>query len=69
MLLPYNNRLLQLVHRLAADPDSLTNAKSLFRWSILYLFGICLLLILSRSALAAHLDQQMIAMLMQLGVA
>ena len=69
MLLPYNNRLLQLVHRLAADPESLTNAKSLFRWSILYLFGICLLLILSRSGLAAQLDQQVIALWMQMGVA
>jgi protoheme IX farnesyltransferase len=69
MLLPYNNRLLQLVHRLAADPESLTNAKSLFRWSILYLFGICLLLILSRSGLAAQLDQQVIGLWMQMGVA
>jgi protoheme IX farnesyltransferase len=68
MLLPYNNRLLQLVHRLASDPDSHTNAKNLFRWSILYLFGICLLLILSRSALAAQLDQQVIALLMTMGV-
>ncbi len=69
MLLPYNNRLLQLVNRLAADPESLTNAKSLFRWSILYLFGICLLLILSRTGLAAQLDQQVIALWMQMGVA
>ena len=28
----------------------------LFRWSILYLFGICLLLILSRQSDAALLD-------------
>jgi protoheme IX farnesyltransferase len=40
------------------DPDSLTAAKGLFRWSILYLFGICLLLILSRTDLASNFDQQ-----------
>ncbi|BEV35908.1 heme o synthase [Synechococcus sp. M16CYN] len=63
MLLPYNGRLLQLVHRLEADSGSLTNAKNLFRWSILYLFGICLLLILSRLDLVARLDQQVIFIL------
>lgn len=58
MLLPYNGRLVQLVQRLSLDPDSLTNAKALFRWSILYLFGICLLLILSRTDLASGFDLQ-----------
>ena len=33
-------------------------AKGLFRWSILYLFGICLLLILSRLPGAAVFDLQ-----------
>ena len=58
MLLPFNGRLLQMVRRLAQDPDNLTKAKGLFRWSILYLFGICLLLILSRTSLATSFDQQ-----------
>ena len=61
MLLPYNGRLLQLVHRLSTDPDNLTYAKGLFRWSILYLFGICLLLILSRVELAVDFDRQVMA--------
>ena len=66
MLLPYNGRLLQLVHRLSTDPDNLTYAKGLFRWSILYLFGICLLLILSRVDLAVDFDRQVTLLLAQL---
>ena len=56
MLLPFNGRLLQMVRRLSKDPDSLVAAKGLFRWSILYLFGICLLLVLSRTELATSFD-------------
>tara|TARA_B100001287_G_scaffold261361_1_gene250325 strand:+ start:163 stop:1155 length:993 start_codon:yes stop_codon:yes gene_type:complete len=56
--LPFNGRLLQMVQTLSADPDSLEAAKGLFRWSILYLFGICLLLVLSRTDLASTFDQQ-----------
>jgi protoheme IX farnesyltransferase len=63
MLLPYNGRLLQLVDRLSLDPDSLVNAKALFRWSILYLFGLCLLLILSRTDLASGFAQQVMQLL------
>ncbi|MGC6483126.1 MAG: heme o synthase [Synechococcus sp.] len=58
LLLPFNARLLQMVHNLAAAPESTERAKSLFRWSILYLFGICLLLILSRLPGAALFDLQ-----------
>ena len=58
LLLPFNGRLLQMVQTLTADPDSLEAAKGLFRWSILYLFGICLLLVLSRTDLASTFDQQ-----------
>ena len=58
MLLPFNGRLLQMVRSLSSDPDSLVAAKGLFRWSILYLFGICLLLVLSRTDLASAFDQQ-----------
>ena len=56
MLLPFNGQLLQMVRRLSQDPDSLVAAKGLFRWSILYLFGICLLLVLSRTELATSFD-------------
>ena len=59
MLLPFNGRLLQMVRSLSSDPDSLVAAKGLFRWSILYLFGICLLLVLSRTELASVFDQQL----------
>ena len=65
MLLPFNGRLLQMVRRLAQDPDSLTGAKGLFRWSILYLFGICLLLVLSRTDLASGFDHQVRVLLLQ----
>lgn len=66
MLIPFNGRLLQMVNRLAQDPDSLPRAKGLFRWSILYLFGICLLLVLSRTAPATMFDQQAWMLLAQL---
>ena len=58
LLLPFNSRLLQMVHNLADAPESTERAKGLFRWSILYLFGICLLLILSRLPGAALFDLQ-----------
>ena len=48
LVIPFNARLLQLSERLAADPDASGRARDLFRWSILYLFGICLLLLLAR---------------------
>ena len=63
MLLPFNGRLLQMVQRLAENPDCNTRAKGLFRWSILYLFGICLLLILSRTSQATVLDDQVWSLL------
>ena len=58
LVIPFNGRLLQMVEHLAQDPSSSERAKGLFRWSILYLFGICLLLILSRQSDAALLDAQ-----------
>lgn len=48
LILPFNARLLQLSERLAADPHQPGRARDLFRWSILYLFGLCLLLLLAR---------------------
>jgi len=59
LLLPFNGRLLQMVERLGAEPDSTDRAKGLFRWSILYLFGICLLLVFSRQSGAAVFDLQL----------
>lgn len=58
LILPFNGRLLQMVELLAAEPNNQHRAKGLFRWSILYLFGICLLLVMSRSTGSALFDQQ-----------
>jgi len=58
MLLPCNGRLLQLINELNKSPDDLSRAKSLFRWSILYMFGICLLLLISRTQLSVEFEQQ-----------
>ncbi|WP_413323423.1 heme o synthase [Synechococcus sp. MIT S9503] len=58
LLLPFNGRLLHMVGKLAEEPDSTDRAKDLFRWSILYLFGICLLLIVSRQSAAVLFDLQ-----------
>jgi protoheme IX farnesyltransferase len=53
LVLPFNGRLLQLSRRLSQEPEQPPMARSLFRWSILYLFGICLLLLLARTPQAA----------------
>ena len=58
MLLPFNGRLLQLIDRLKGSPDDLIKAKGLFRWSILYMFGICLLLLISRTQLSVQFEEQ-----------
>ena len=64
LLLPFNGRLLQMIGKLAEEPDSTDRAKGLFRWSILYLFGICLLLIISRLSAASLFDLQLRGWLM-----
>ncbi len=56
LLLPFNGRLLQLSSALRDNPDDPQRARSLFRWSILYLFGICLLLVLARTPQAITSD-------------
>jgi protoheme IX farnesyltransferase len=56
LLLPFNGRLLQLSGALRDNPDDPQRARSLFRWSILYLFGICLLLVLARTPQAIASD-------------
>ena len=53
LMLPFNGRLLQLSHRLGQAPSDPQAARNLFRWSIFYLFGVCLLLVMARSPLAA----------------
>ncbi len=65
LLLPFNARLLQMIGRLRASPEDLILAKGLFRWSILYMFGICLLLVLSRLPMAVEFDTQVITLLTQ----
>jgi protoheme IX farnesyltransferase len=37
-----------MAHTLGLTPDDPAPARGLFRWSILYLFGICLLLLCAR---------------------
>ena len=58
LLLPYNARLLQMVNRLCLDSKDISRAKGLFRWSILYMFGICFLLVVCRSPMSVQLDEQ-----------
>ena len=58
LVLPFNARLLQLIFRLKNSPDDLSLAKGLFRWSILYMFGICLLLLISRTDMSVKFEQQ-----------
>ena len=66
LLLPFNGRLLQLINRLKSSPDVYVKAKGLFRWSILYMFGICLLLLISRTQLSVEFEQQSIQMFISL---
>ena len=44
--------------KMTVDPEDLDRAKGLFRWSILYMFGICLLLLISRTQLSVEFEQQ-----------
>jgi protoheme IX farnesyltransferase len=50
---------------LRRQPDDVTAAKGLFRWSILYLFGLCLLLLLARLPLAASFGSQSAELIQQ----
>jgi protoheme IX farnesyltransferase len=58
LLLPFNARLIQMAWRLHQDPNDVQRARGLFRWSILYLFGICLLLLLARLPAGEVLSSQ-----------
>ncbi len=66
LLMPFNVRLFQMVHYLAEAPSDLKRAKGLFRWSILYMFGICLLLVISRLSLSVQFDIQSLALIKQI---
>ncbi len=66
MLLPFNGRLLQLINRLKSSPDDLEKAKGLFRWSILYMFGICLLILISRTQLSVDFEHQSLQMFLSI---
>jgi len=67
LLLPFNARLLQMAWGLRSQPDDLQRAKGLFRWSILYLFGLCLLLLLARLPAGDQFSRQGLDLLAQLG--
>ena len=43
--------------------EDLDKAKGLFRWSILYMFGVCLLLVISRLPLAIMFNDQLLALI------
>ena len=66
LLIPFNARLLQMIQRLSAVPEDLDRAKGVFRWSILYMFGVCLLLVMSRIPMAVQFDEQGIMLLAKL---
>jgi len=61
LVIPFNARLLQQCHSLASRPEDPAAQRGLFRWSILYLFGICLLLLLARSPQAVDLQLTLLA--------
>jgi protoheme IX farnesyltransferase len=67
LLLPFNARLLQMAWGLLRQPDDLQRAKGLFRWSILYLFGLCLLLLLARLPAGDQFSRQGLDLLALLG--
>ncbi|MCP9774144.1 heme o synthase [Cyanobium sp. WAJ14-Wanaka] len=58
LVLPFNGRLLQLAASLRQEPTDPQRAKAMFRWSIFYLFGICLLLLMAHSPQAALVSWQ-----------
>lgn len=66
LVLPFNGRLLQLSQQLCEQPEDPGCARNLFRWSIFYLFGICLLLLLARTPQAAQLTMPAMAVLLRL---
>ena len=63
LVLPLNGRLLQLSTALQRQPEERQRAVNLFRFSILYLFGICGLILWSRSGAANLLSQQVLHLL------
>ena len=68
LVIPFNARLLQLSGQLGQQPEDPQRARNLFRWSILYLFGICLLLVLARTPQAAGLDAAALTQVLTLPV-
>jgi len=66
LVLPFNGRLLQLSEQLRQKPEDPSCAKNMFRWSIFYLFGICLLLLLARTPQASQAGLAPMAVLLHL---
>ena len=60
LVVPFNARLLQMIRRLSNNPEDMSRAKGLFRWSIFYMFGICFLLVISRSPMAVVFNDQIL---------
>ena len=60
MVLPFNARLLQLSSQLRRDSENPQRAKAMFRWSIFYLCGICLLRLIARLPQAALLGPELL---------
>lgn len=56
LLIPFNARLVQQCQSLERAPLDPQAQRGVFRWSIFYLFGVCLLLVLARSPQAANLQ-------------
>ena len=63
LVLPLNGRLLQLSTALQQQPEERQRATNLFRFSILYLFGICGLILWSRSEAATTFAYQSLHLL------
>jgi protoheme IX farnesyltransferase len=63
LVVPMDARLLQLTGRLSQQADDPQRARALFRWSILYLFGVSFLLLLARTPQASALGPELLGAL------
>lgn len=63
LVVPMDARLLQLTGRLSQQADDPQRARALFRWSILYLFGLSFLLLLARTPQASALGPELLGAL------
>tara|TARA_Y100001970_G_C14255103_1_gene874716 strand:+ start:5240 stop:6226 length:987 start_codon:yes stop_codon:yes gene_type:complete len=66
LLVPLNIRLLKLTSNLKLMPDEIFEAKSLFKWSIIYMFGVCGLLLIARTQFSIDLEAQVTNFFLQI---